>query len=95
MLTRKYNNDRLCYIEHWISYPFLAIFFLTKNWKVKGDSGSSLVFMLDCNLCDIKMKRRLRETYTTNRPCKLLDNEQKVLFYQNLVSSLNLFLPVG
>ena len=51
--------------------------------------------MLDCNLCDIKMKRRLRETYTTNRPCKLLDNEQKVLFYQNPVSSLNFFLPVG
>ena len=47
--------------------------------------------MLDGNLCDIKLKRRLLETYTTNRPCKLLDSEQKVLFYQNPVSSLNLF----
>ena len=43
-------------------------------------------------ICVIE-KRRLLETYTTNRPYMSLDNNQEVLFYQNPVS--NLFLTRG
>ena len=51
-MTREYNNADLFFL-YWTlgKSSFFSDFFLkkTKNWKVNGDSGSSLFFMLDCN----------------------------------------------